>query len=128
MMIELLLNKLITEYAENKSKLDVYKKLCDTENSKIKEIMLDNDLKSHEADEYSAVITTRKKTEINEDKLIDELKQLGITHLIKTKEVVDMDELEKSLYSGEVSAEQLSNCIKEKEIFALSVKKRGENK
>lgn len=61
-----------------------------------------------------------------EDKMIDFVKSTGIEGIVKTKEYIDTDELEKALYNEIFTEEQLlelSKCINKKEIKTLRVKK-----
>lgn len=112
------LDTLIPQYAENKSMLDDYKKLCDNENKKIKELMTDD---TYEAGGYKATKSVQVRETMNEDELLDELESLSgksgghvydsikdfrkqlYTYLkenkvIKTKKYVDFDALESALY------------------------------
>lgn len=54
-----------------------------------------------------------------EDKMIDFVKSTGIEGIVKTKEYIDTDELEKALYNEIFTEEQLlelSKCINKKKL------------
>lgn len=121
------LDLLIPQYAENKAMLDDYKKICDDENKKIKELMTDS---KYITGGYVATKTTSYRESINEDKLLEVMRsdyavnqKLGI---IKTKEYVDVEALEKAIYNGQVSKKVLlgiDKCRDKKEVITLKVTK-----
>lgn len=130
------LDTLIPAYAENKAILDDYKKICDDENKKIKELM---DEGSYEAGGYKATKSIQTRESFNEDKLLDLLRNVGGSRenkLIKTKEYVDMDVLESMIYTGMISKDvlmQIDKCRESKEVVTLRIskvkeKKNGKNK
>lgn len=130
------LDELIPAYAENKAILDDYKKICDTENKQIKELM---DEGSYEANGYKATKSIQVRESMNEDKLLDVLKDLDDnyaidcygTNLIKTKEYVDMDVLESLIYKGKLSNEvlmEIDKCRESKEVVTLRISKVKEKK
>lgn len=135
---ELTLDELIPQYALNKTEADAYKKLCDRDNAKIKDIMLKADEKEHEAGQYVAKITISKRETMNEDILLSLLEtvphytklanDLGI---VKVKSYVDFDALEKAIYDGKFTdAEllELGTAREVKEVVSLKVTKRKEKK
>lgn len=115
------LDELIPQYAENKSELDSYKKICAKENAEIKSLMKDFALQKYETDDYKVSYSIQKREKINEDILLDVLKndnsdlfiQLGI---IKTKEYIDFDALEKAIYDGHIGTETILEMDKAREI------------
>lgn len=118
------LDELIPRYAANKIELDSYKKICDKENSLIKELMKEADETEHFADGYKAKYIVSKREEMNEDKLLGILKKHEITDAIKTIEIVDMDALEDYLYNHKASEELISDidsCRSTKEVVQLRV-------
>ena len=120
------LDELIPNYAENKRELDSYKKICDAANTQIKNLMLEAGEDTHEAGGYVAKRTVIEKETIDETILLSVLKKHGITHVIKTKEYVDMDELEAYLYNNMPStdlATDLSKCKSTKEEVRLTIRK-----
>ena len=81
-----------------------------------------------EAGGYTAKLATRSKFSFIEDALILRLKQLteeglDISNVVKVKEYVDMDELEKLIYNGVISASSLQDCQTVTESQVLTVKK-----
>lgn len=118
------LEELISAYYENKNELDSYKKICDSQNSQIKQRMSDMELDTFEFGSYKAKITVSNRETTNEDKLLAVMKRYGITDAIKTKEYVDMDALENYLYHNVTSAElanDIDACIERKEVKSLKV-------
>lgn len=122
------LDTLIPKYAENKTELDSYKKICDRDNAKIKELMEAENLKAYSAGGYKATKSVSTKESFKEDLLIDLLKtKLGDdTPIIKTKEYVDMDALEKAIYNHEISTDlllEMDKCKEVKETVTLRITK-----
>lgn len=102
-----LLEQLIPQYAQNKSELESYKKICDKENLEIKEAMRKQNVTEYKAGNYIAKCTVSERQTVNEEKLLELLKSEGLSEVIKTKEYVDMDALEKAIYNNKVSDEIL---------------------
>lgn len=124
------LDNLIPQYAENKSILDDYKKICDKENKQIKELMTDD---TYEAGGYKATKSVQVRESMNEDKLLELLIDKGYkdTKVIKQKYYVDMDALESAIYSGQIPKEDLlaiDKCRESKEVVTLRISKVKENK
>lgn len=122
---ERLLNSTIECFYEDKKQLDTYKKSTDEYNKEIKKLM--NELNKTEFETDSglvAKINIQNRESFNEDKLIEKLKELKGNTAIKTKEYVDMDELEDLIYNGYIDAAQLSSCKVSKEVVTLKVSER----
>lgn len=120
------LSVLIPLYAHNKQEQDRYKKLCDKQNTEIKSAMTKAELSTFEVDGYTASLSVSKRENIIEDKLIELLKENKIRGIVKKKEYIDMDALEKALYAGKIPAElvaSMDNCKTYKEISTLRVTK-----
>lgn len=118
------LEELITSYYANKKSLDDFKKTCDTENKEIKSIM---GVDKHVFGDYKASVTESHKYKFDEAKMLSILKANGFTQAIKTREYVDMDELESLMYHGEIPADVtklLGDCKHEEVIQTLRVTKR----
>lgn len=126
------LDELIPAYVENKTMLDDYKKICDSENKKIKELMQDTD--TYEVAGYKATKSVQVRETMNEYKLLDVLRNVDgakENKLIKTQEYVDMDILESMIYAGAISKDilmEIDKCRETKEIVTLRVSKVKENK
>ena len=124
------LDTLIPQYAENKSMLDDYKKICDDENKQIKELMEEG---SYEAGGWKATKTISTRETMNEEKLLAVVKNNGyyLSDIIKTKEYIDMDKLEALLYKGNISKEvlmEIDKCRESKEVVTLRISKVKEKK
>lgn len=114
-----------------KSIIDEYKAFKDIENKakkdasplaeQIKDYALKNGLDKIKSDNWQANISVTPKQDFNEDKAIEILKEslngrLDIlASIIKTKEYIDEDALEKLIYNGDIDAKLLAPCTIEKE-------------
>lgn len=120
------LDTLIPQYAENKSMLDDYKKICDKENKQIKELMTDD---TYEAGGYKATKSVQIRESLNEDRLLAIASQHRVFRdigIIKTKEYVDMEALESAIYKGMLDKEalmEIDKCRESKEVVTLRVTK-----
>lgn len=128
------LEMLIQQYALNKNELDSYKKLCETENEQIKQIMSANDITEMTAGEYTAKYIVQKRESINESKLLTMLKTLPSAQtdgIIKTTEYVDFTALEDAIYTGQLPSEfvaKMSGLREVKEIPTLKLVKARKSK
>lgn len=128
-----LLDELVPQYALNKKELDSYKKLCDEENKSIKSIMQDLTLQHYTAGGYKVTKTVQKRDRLNEDMLLSLftsvpklIKVAENCNLVKTKQYVDMDALEKAIYDDKFTIDELLelNAAKEsKEVVTLRLSK-----
>lgn len=136
------LDELIPTYAENKAMLDDYKKICDSENKQIKELMEEG---TYEAGGYKATKSVSTRDDIKEDKILaklsDDMREcFELNNIIKTKEYIDMDNLESLLYSlnnkrdieskkiKDELIELLDSCTERKDVVTLRVSKIKESK
>lgn len=110
------LDTLIPQYTVNKNELDSYKKLCDKENAQIKAIMKDFVVTEYEAGGYKASYIVSKRETLNEEKLLEVAHQFGISEIVKTKEYIDFDALEKAIYDGRISEDIMMEMDKAKEV------------
>lgn len=133
------LDDLILRYANNKAEFDSYKKLCDTDNAKIKELMLAENISEKQVEGYKATCTVSQRETMKEDILISMFTSLPAFiklaeeyGIIKKKPYVDFDALEKVIYDGKLSNEQLLELDKAKEskdvvtLRISKVKNKGE--
>lgn len=122
------LNQLVEEFGFNKTELESYKKIVDKLNSEIKSLMSDSSLNDFESEHYVAKYTESRRESFDDDKLLEVLKSSeSASKVIKTKEYVDMDELEKAIYSGEIPQEilvQLNSCKSVKIVPTLKVTRK----
>ena len=112
-----------------KSIIDEYKAFKDIENKakkdasplaeQIKEYALKNGLDKIKSDNWQANISVTPKQDFNELQAIEIIKKnLGgelLASVIKTKEYIDEDALEKLIYNGDIDAKLLAPCTIEKE-------------
>lgn len=125
------LDTLIPQYAANKAELDSYKKICEQENAQIKAIMKDFAVQKKEAGSYVATYSVSRRESFDEDKLLQIAHHYGIPEIVKTREYVDFDALEKAIYDGKISADVLLEMDKAKEVkevVTLKVTKKKEKK
>lgn len=120
------LEELIPRYALNKSELDSYTKICKEENEQIKAALVELGENEYSAGGYTAKRVVVTKESMNEARLLEVLRQNGITDVIKTREYVDMDALEAYLYNympSEDLARQLESCRTTTETVQLRLSK-----
>lgn len=112
-----------------KSIIDEYKAFKDIENKakkdgkpladQIKEYALKNGLDKIKSDNWQANISVTPKQDFNELQAIEIIKKnLGgelLASVVKTKEYIDEDALEKAIYNGDIDAKLLAPCTIEKE-------------
>lgn len=110
------LERLIPQYIANKTELDSYQKICDKEKAKIKSIMKDFSLLRYEVGGYKALYTISKRESMNEEMLLAIAHEHGLNDIIKTKEYIDYDALEKALYDGKISDDVVLEMDKAKEV------------
>lgn len=116
------LAKVVPVYALNKGEMDSYKKLCDTDNALIKQLMAEGKLTEFTAGGYTATISVAEKESFDETLLIATLKELKAKGIIKKREYVDMDALENAIYHGKLDAAALAPCQVKSETITLRVK------
>jgi hypothetical protein len=112
----------VTNYAELDAKAKQLEELKKPLNSEIKAYMKHNDLKEVSAAGIKAVYGKQERVSMNQDKLLDKVKQLGLNHAIKTVEVVDEQVIESMIFNGELNASQIEDCIERKIIETLTIK------
>lgn len=125
------LEELIPQYAANKKEMDDYKKICDKENAQIKQLMLDGKISEKSAGGYVAKCTVSQRETMNEEKLLEIAHQFNIPDIVKMKEFIDFDALEKAIYDGKISSDILLEMNKAKEstqVVTLRVTKVKEKK
>lgn len=112
-----------------KSIIDEYKAFKDIENKakkdskplgeQIKEYALKNGLEVVKSDNWQANISVTPKQDFNELQAIEIIKKnLGgelLASVVKTREYIDEDALEKAIYNGDIDAKLLAPCTIEKE-------------
>ncbi len=125
------LYELIDQYGQNNTKLNALKKTCDSLKSDIKTTMSKLDATEFDTGTYTAVLSTVSKESMDDDLLVDFVRNLGLRGVIKKKEYVDMDKLEKAIYAGKLTKEQLVEMDKCKVVSSyqkLTVRKTKKKK
>ena len=127
----LTLDELIPVYAENKADLDKIKKVCDNQNTEIKNHMKELGEDEYTAGGYTAKYIVSERESLNEVRLLDMLKKHNIEGVIKTREYVDMDAFENYLYNNELpddTAADLASCREVKQVVQLRISKEKKKK
>lgn len=132
--VEAELKQYVNEYSEKKSVYDEEKKVIDKLNGSIKELMTEYELSEYEGDNVTVTCTVSDTEKMNEDMLLEVIKTkiwAGNGSMqcpfIKTVEQVDFDALEKAIYNGDLSKEQLleiGKCKEVKSTTTLRIKKK----
>lgn len=100
-------------------KLDAEKKLL---NAELKDYMRSIGEKSTEIGGYKVVFSIQERVSMNEPKLVQRLKTLGKPEAIKLVEVPDQAVLEEMIYTGNLAASEIADCMDKKEVETLTVK------
>ena len=114
------------EYIQIKKQADDYKKQVDKLNAQIKSIMEQEGLEVviNGTDKISKVVQERQS--LNEERLIPIAHEFGVTEIIKTKEYIDTDVLEKMIYNEQLDnsfLDELEDCIDIKHVVTLRIGK-----
>ena len=123
------LSKVIDEYKESKDKENALKKANTAMNESIKKYMSENDMNEASSDMYTAVLSNTTKESLNEDLAIEIIKEnLGgalLASVIKQKEYIDEDALEKLVYNGDFDISKLEKAKITKVTTTLRIKKKN---
>lgn len=113
---------IIESYIGNKAKEDEYKKKASAENTQIKSIMSELNINSCATSLGIASISSQKRENFIEDKLIQYLKENNAgDEIIKTKEYVDFDALESAIYNERIPTDVVKGMASCKEVKTISV-------
>ena len=108
------LSKAIDEYKESKDKENALKKANDRMGKDIKQYMIDNDMTKANGEKYTVTMSKTVKQKLNEDLAIEIIKEnLGgalLASVIKQKEYIDEDALEKLVYNGDFDITKLAKA------------------
>ena len=108
------LSKVIDEYKESKDKENSLKKVNDRMGKDIKQYMLDNNMTKANGEKYTVTMSKTVKQKLNEDLAIEIIKEnLGgalLASVIKQKEYIDEDALEKLVYNGDFDITKLAKA------------------
>ena len=123
------LSKVIDEYKESKDKENALKKANNELNENIKIYMQEHDMTSADSKKYTATLSCTKKESLNEDLAIEIIKEnLGgalLNSVIKQKEYIDEDALEKLVYNGDFDISKLEKAKITKVTTTLRIKKKN---
>ena len=123
------LSKVIDEYKESKDKENALKKANTAMNESIKNYMSKNGMDEASSDMYTVVLSNTTKESLNEDLAIAIIKEnLGgalLNSVIKQKEYIDEDALEKLVYNGDFDISKLEKAKITKVTTTLRIKKKN---
>lgn len=129
------LDELIPQFAAHKAEAGELKKVCDSENAEIKDIMAGAGIKKYDAGGYTATYIEAVRESMDEQKLLYLLhhtfskKQLKEMKLIKTVEQVDENALENAIYNNLVGPEfieDMADCKEKSVTVNLRITKKKE--
>ena len=104
------LDDLLVVFNETKTKADKFKKEAETYNAKIKDSFESLEIGKEyisKSNGLKATVSISEISTMDEEKLLEVCKLMGVESVIRTKEYVDMDLLENALYRGEISGDKL---------------------
>lgn len=122
------LKNLVDSYGESKKEENAIVKRNNERNSQIKQLFLDNDISSFETDSFIATVSETEKQSLNNELALGILKnELGeneLTSVVKTKEYIDEDALEKLVFNGQFDISKLEKAVDKKIVSTLRIKPR----
>ena len=125
------LSTAIDKYKELKDKENAFKKQTLDLGNNIKGYMYENDMTSANSENWTATLSCTKKESLNEDLAIEIIKEnLGgalLSSVIKQKEYIDEDALEKLVYNGDFDINKLAKAKIVKETYTLRVNKKKDD-
>ena len=125
------LSAYIDKYKESKDNENALKKANNELNETIKTYMQEHDMTSANSEKYTATLSCIKKESLNEDLAIEIIKEnLGgalLSSVIKQKEYIDEDALEKLVYNGDFDINKLAKAKIVKETYTLRVNKKKDD-
>ena len=108
------LSKVIDEYKESKDKENSLKKANDRMGKDIKQYMIDNNMTKANGEKYTVTMSKTVKQKLNEDLAIEIIKEnldgALLSSVIKQKEYIDEDALEKLVYNGDFDITKLARA------------------
>lgn len=125
------LSMAIDKYKESKDKENALKKANNELNENIKTYMQEHDMESANSENWMATLSCTKKESLNEDLAIEIIKEnldgALLSSVIKKKEYIDEDALEKLVYNGDFDINKLAKAKMVKETYTLRVGKKKED-
>ena len=126
--IKLDIDSLIDDYKESKDRANALKKSNADVSDKIKSYFMDNGIDKHSTDLYTATVTTTNKESLNDELAIEIIKEnldgALLKSVIKQKEYIDEDALEKLVYNGDFDITKLEKAKIVKPVTTLRVTKK----
>ena len=124
------LSEMIDTYKTSKDKENALKKANNKLNENIKSYMYEHGMSSADSEKYTATVSTTTKSTLNEDLAIEIIKEnLGgalLKSVIKQKEYIDEDALEKLVYNGDFDITKLEKAKIDTTIQTLRITKKKE--
>lgn len=125
------LSKTIDEYKESKDQENALKKANERMGKDIKQYMLDKDMTKANGEKYSVTMSKTVKQKLNEDLAIEIIKEnldgALLASVIKQKEYIDEDVLEKIVYNGDFDINKLAKAKMVQETYTLRATKKKED-
>lgn len=122
------LKNLIDSYGESKNEENTIVKRNKERNAQIKQLFLDNDISSFETDSFIATVSETEKQSLNNELALcilkEELGENELTSVVKTKEYIDEDALEKLVFNGQFDISKLEKAVDKKIVSTLRIKAR----
>lgn len=132
------LKVLVQLYGHNKAQLDEIKKVCDSQNNQIKDVMSKYNISEEESEDFKVSYSVQHRESLDEDKLLSLftsvpafIKYADQYNIVRTREYIDMDALESLLYKEELADElttELDKCRESKDIPTLRISKKKKGK
>ena len=108
------LSNAIDEYKESKDRENALKKANDRMGKDIKQYMLDNNMTKANGEKYTVTMSKTVKQKLNEDLAVEIIKEnldgALLASVIKQKEYIDEDALEKLVYNGDFDITKLAKA------------------
>lgn len=124
------LKTLIDSYKEKKDEETALNKSNKELNETIKTYMREHDMTSADSEKYTATLSCTEKESLNEELAIEIIKEnLGgalLATVIKKKEYIDEDALEKLVYNGDFDINKLARAKITRPVYTLRVSTRKE--
>ena len=122
------IDSLIDGYKASKDKENALKKSNADVSDKIKSYFIDKGIDKHSTDLYTATVTTTNKESLNDELAIEIIKEnldgALLKSVIKQKEYIDEDALEKLVYNGDFDITKLEKAKIVKHVTTLRVTKK----
>ena len=125
------LSTAIDKYKESKDTENALKKANNELNENIKSYMKNHNMTSANSENWTATLSCKKKEILNEYLAIEIIKEnLGgalLSSVIKQKEYIDEDALEKLVYNGDFDINKLAKAKIVEETYTLRVGKKKDD-